>query len=232
MRNVVVFPAPFGPRKPVMVPGPSSNDKPATADSAPYFFVTLSNRTGAAVGFTTQDCHHCEPFPGLSALSGASCGDNAGHMRTAQVCADAVVGCGAQRAMARLPRVLDAPPNRPDAPARVWVTVGPRRGLLLRKRVSARVGPPRPHRWTEVSPLWWTPTGRLGRFYPMLHAGLAITAIDETSSLLCVVGEYVPPLGRLGGLLDRMGLNRIAGSTVHEFTVRLAAALAEDRWEK
>ena len=79
--------------------------------------------------------------------------------------------------------------------------------------------------------MWWTPTGGLARLFPTLHAGLAVTAIDETSCLLSVVGEYVPPLGRLGGAADRAGLHRVADSTVREFTNRLARTLAQDSGE-
>jgi hypothetical protein len=35
MRTVVVFPAPFGPRKPTTSPGATSNETPRTASSVP-----------------------------------------------------------------------------------------------------------------------------------------------------------------------------------------------------
>jgi hypothetical protein len=38
---VVVFPAPFGPRKPVVLPGSTVNDKLSTASVSPYLLVRL-----------------------------------------------------------------------------------------------------------------------------------------------------------------------------------------------
>lgn len=137
---------------------------------------------------------------------------------TAQVCADAVVACRADRAMARLVTIHD-------------VTVGPRRRILLHKRIRTRIGSPTRHRWTTVSSMRWTPTGRLARLFPTLHAGLAVTAIDDTTCLLSVVGEYVPPFGRVGVAADRAGLHRVADSTVREFTTRLARTLAQESGE-
>jgi hypothetical protein len=40
MRIVVDLPAPFGPRKPVTLPGSTSKVRPSTARTAPYSFVS------------------------------------------------------------------------------------------------------------------------------------------------------------------------------------------------
>jgi hypothetical protein len=145
---------------------------------------------------------------------------------TAYVSADAVVPCDATRALARLARVVNAPGDWTDQPVRLTITVGPRRRLIPPKRVYARLSPPRPLRRTNISSLWWTPTGRFASCYPVFHAGLAVTPIDDTSCLLSVQGDYVPPVGRVGNLADHAGLHRVAVSTVQEFTTRLARALA------
>ena len=50
MRSVVVFPAPFGPRKPVTVPGSSANDRSSTATSLPKRLVSESATTTGAMG--------------------------------------------------------------------------------------------------------------------------------------------------------------------------------------
>jgi hypothetical protein len=118
---------------------------------------------------------------------------------TAQVHAESVVPCSADRAVLRLAKVVGAP----------------------------RLGSPRQQRRTTISSWWWTPTGRFAHCFPELHAELAVTAIDDTSSLLSVVGGYVPPFGAVGSLADRAGLHRIATATVTEFTNRVARALAE-----
>src|SRR6201747_2374184 len=48
MRRVVVLPAPFGPRKPVIDPGFRANERSDTAARAPKFLVTARNVTGSA----------------------------------------------------------------------------------------------------------------------------------------------------------------------------------------
>ena len=48
IRSVVVFPAPFGPRKPVIVPGSSANDSESTASTEPNRFVNESATTAGA----------------------------------------------------------------------------------------------------------------------------------------------------------------------------------------
>lgn len=132
-----------------------------------------------------------------------------------EICAYAVVPCSAERA-------------RPRLPSRFSAAVGVNRWPSLHKRVRALVGPPHPYRHSSVSSLWWAPTGRLAALFPVLRAGVAITDIDETTCLLAVTGEYVPPLGRLGEVVDRVGLHRMATATVQDFTQRLARALAAD----
>src|SRR3989442_10973829 len=39
---MVVFPEPFGPRRPMTSPAPTSSDTPSTASLGPYHFVSLS----------------------------------------------------------------------------------------------------------------------------------------------------------------------------------------------
>ncbi len=45
MRSVVVLPAPFGPRNPVIVPRSSAKERPSTATTSPNRFVSESART-------------------------------------------------------------------------------------------------------------------------------------------------------------------------------------------
>jgi hypothetical protein len=54
MRSVVVLPAPFGPRKPVIVPCRSSNERSSTATTPSNRFVRDSARTtGASARLST-----------------------------------------------------------------------------------------------------------------------------------------------------------------------------------
>jgi hypothetical protein len=48
MRSVVVLPAPFGPRNPVIVPSSSSKDRSSTATTPPNRFISDSARTTGA----------------------------------------------------------------------------------------------------------------------------------------------------------------------------------------
>src|SRR5215218_7542606 len=50
MRRVVVLPAPFGPRKPVIVPASSRNDRSSTATILPKRLVSDSATTTAGIG--------------------------------------------------------------------------------------------------------------------------------------------------------------------------------------
>jgi hypothetical protein len=49
MRSVVVFPAPFGPRKPVIVPAFNANDRSVTAETSPKRLVNDSASTTAVI---------------------------------------------------------------------------------------------------------------------------------------------------------------------------------------
>jgi hypothetical protein len=140
---------------------------------------------------------------------------------------DVVVPCGADRARHRLDDAFGC-----DAEHRVVLTVGPRHRRWPRKHVQTRLTDPHEVGRTAVSGLRWEPTGRFHRLFPTLDAGLALTTIDDTSCLLSIAGAYRPPLGRLGRMIDRMFLHRLATSTTTDFADRLARALAHDPKER
>ena len=52
IRSVVVLPAPFGPRKPVIVPASNANDKSVTAETSPKRLVNDSALTTAVIRVT------------------------------------------------------------------------------------------------------------------------------------------------------------------------------------
>ena len=61
MRSVVVFPAPFGPRKPVIVPGASANERPSTASSFPKRLLNDSASTAGSISppFANKPIESC-----------------------------------------------------------------------------------------------------------------------------------------------------------------------------
>ena len=141
----------------------------------------------------------------------------------ASVRTDVVVPCRADRARTRLDAVLGGSDGH-----RATICVGPRRRRWPTKRVRAELTDIRDAGRTSVSDLRWAATGRMHRFFPTLDAGVAVTAIDDTSCLLTIAGGYQPPLGRFGRFADRTLLHRLAESTATDFADRLARALAHD----
>lgn len=112
-----------------------------------------------------------------------------------------------------------------DEPIRL--VVGPARNpRRLSKHVQARLLHPRHVGSTAIYGLQWQPIGVGAAAYPSLDADLAITPIDETSSLLSIVGRYEPPFGTVGAALDAAALSRVASATVTSVLHRLARAVA------
>ena len=106
------------------------------------------------------------------------------------------------------------------------LVVGPARRLPLRKRVRAQLHDPFDAAGTYVLPLRWAPSGPAARCYPTLAGKVGVTPIDTTSCLLSFVAQYTPPLGRVGAVLDRAAMSRVAGATARLLTERLAAAVS------
>ena len=109
------------------------------------------------------------------------------------------------------------------------MTVGPGRGeRLLGVPVRVRLGP----HWTRdgsvAIPIRWEAT-LFGSLFPILDGTLVVTPLNDTRCRLAIEASYRPPLDRLGALIDRVLLHRVAESTVHEFLRRIELALAERR---
>jgi hypothetical protein len=62
--------------------------------------------------------------------------------------------------------------------------------------------------------------------FPVLDGTLVITPLDEERARLAIEASYRPPLDRIGGLIDRVLLHRVAEATVHEFLRRIGPALS------
>ena len=78
---------------------------------------------------------------------------------------------------------------------------------------------------TSVARFHWESGGRLRRLYPTVDADIAVTAINDTSSLLTITGVYRPPFGAVGRIADRAVMHRFAESTATEFADRLGGVI-------
>jgi hypothetical protein len=105
------------------------------------------------------------------------------------------------------------------------MSVGPARGGMA-KRVCAHVLPPRVVGSTVVIPLRWEAAGVTGRWYPTLDANIGITPVNETTSVLSLLGSYTPPLGSFGQVVDNAAMSRVAEATIDSLLHRFAAAVA------
>jgi hypothetical protein len=76
-----------------------------------------------------------------------------------------------------------------------------------------------------VLPLTWKATGTEGLF-PGLEGDLEVAGLGPARSQLSISARYRPPLGRLGSVIDRALLHRVAEATVKDFLDRAAEALA------
>jgi hypothetical protein len=136
------------------------------------------------------------------------------------VTADAVVPMSAIRAETALWRELKTS---------TFLVVGPARRGPLQKKVRLASGGAISYGRSYLFPVRWEPTGALAACYPALEATLAVTTIDDTSSLLSLFGAYVPPVRRLGAAADAAGLHRVAQLTAASVVDRLARAIAQSR---
>jgi len=94
------------------------------------------------------------------------------------------------------------------------------RTVEIRFAGSVRVGN------KTILPFRWSASGP-GGVFPALDADLEVAPLGTESTQLAVSARYVPPLGKLGKLIDRAVLSRVAEATVKDFLDRVAAAVVE-----
>jgi hypothetical protein len=61
--------------------------------------------------------------------------------------------------------------------------------------------------------------------YPTLTADLEIEPIDERRTMVSLLASYNPPLGRIGAVVDRVAMHRIAESALRRFFEGLIAEI-------
>lgn len=75
-----------------------------------------------------------------------------------------------------------------------------------------------------IFPFRWSASGPAGLF-PALDADLEIAPLGAESTQLAISARYTPPLGKLGRMIDRAVLSRVAEATVKDFLDRVGAAV-------
>lgn len=106
------------------------------------------------------------------------------------------------------------------------VRVGPGGPNWLTKTVAVHLGSPVKGDDALIIPLRWEATGPSGLF-PRLEGTLRLVELDPDRTEVTLSGNYRPPLGRAGQVLDDTLLARVARSTVRSLLRRFARALEE-----
>jgi hypothetical protein len=97
-------------------------------------------------------------------------------------------------------------------------------GRRIERRVRIELGPPVRMPGTTMLPLRWeTVDGRAT--LPVLEADLELARLGPSRCQLALNGRYTPPLGRLGSVLDKAMLHRVAEATAWDFVDRVGRRL-------
>jgi hypothetical protein len=100
-------------------------------------------------------------------------------------------------------------------------------GLHLVKEVCFRVGDYSEFPGTVPMgriQLSWEPLDH-DDVYPTVNADLEIEPIDERRTMISLLASYEPPLGRIGAVVDRVAMHRIAESALRRFFEGLIAEI-------
>lgn len=107
--------------------------------------------------------------------------------------------------------------------------VGP--GGLLAKEVVIAIDPPLMSRRGLVIPVRWRATGAEALF-PRLDGELVVGETDNGGTEIKLQATYRPPLGSIGGLMDRVLLARLARATVSDWVDRIVEYLEHRSTER
>jgi hypothetical protein len=81
------------------------------------------------------------------------------------------------------------------------------------------------HGDSAVLALRWEAAGPGGMLFPVLDADISLAPVADSKTTLELAGSYRPPLGKVGAVLDRMALHRVATATVRDFVARAGESL-------
>lgn len=110
----------------------------------------------------------------------------------------------------------------------ILLRVGPGGPGWLEKTVLVRLEPAqRDANGLVTIPIAWEATGFSGLF-PRLEGALNLRELDPRRTEMTLVGQYRPPLGRAGFVLDDAVLSHAAHATIRSFLRRVANVFEED----
>ena len=69
---------------------------------------------------------------------------------------------------------------------------------------------------------------KMPRLFPLMKADLSVYPLTSTETQLYLSGNYEPPLGILGSLIDSVVGNRVAEASVHRFITDIAVYLRNE----
>ncbi|TAM60304.1 hypothetical protein EPN52_05390 [bacterium] len=145
----------------------------------------------------------------------------------AHVFYESEVACAPEEVADRLRDALA--PGEPDQPG-TWYELDvpfedlhlPRLGRFTRK-VLMNLGEPEQRTHATLVPIRWRVTD--SRAFPEFHGWIEVVPLSSTHAKLAILGDYTPPLGPLGLMIDRVGGNAVAEITVRRLLQRLRLVL-------
>lgn len=100
-------------------------------------------------------------------------------------------------------------------------------GERSERRAEVSFGEPLRLPAKTILPMRWRPSSAWPLF-PELEADLEVASLGPSRTQLSLNARYTPPLGRLGLMIDRALLHRVAEATVKDFVDRVRAELQRD----
>lgn len=79
---------------------------------------------------------------------------------------------------------------------------------------------------TKINLEW--KAAKMPRLFPLMKAELAVYPLTSTETQLSLTGNYEPPLGVVGSMIDSVVGHRIAEASVHQFINDVAAYLRSE----
>ncbi len=137
-----------------------------------------------------------------------------------------------ERVVSRCPLVLAQLEGWAQASYRdgeaIRAKVGPRgETSLVAKAVHLRVGKVVESSDARRVPLTWEATGTPGLF-PKMDGELVIARVGDDLTQVKIQGQYAPPLGGFGRLIDQAFLHRVAEATTKELVDRIVDELGAE----
>jgi hypothetical protein len=122
-----------------------------------------------------------------------------------------------------LPAVADAAAADRDA---LLAEVGfGTEGRRVERRVRIDLGSPARTASSTIFPLRWEPVDARAAL-PALDGDLELARLGPQRCQLALNGRYTPPLGRIGALLDRTLMHRVAEATAWDLVDRIGDRVA------